>query len=292
MDPATPVSNIRADSIATWDAVTARYIDISETFAATTYTKAEVDGQLATKAAQATTYTKAEVDGQLATKAAQASTYTKAEVDQAVALKQDALTFTAPLSLSGTTLGVDFTGNNLMGGSLEVVNDGIFLEDLYCGATCSVTGALEVNTLSNLDSGGTNPPITVTSDLELTGDLSVDTIRTAGGLTLDTVGVVVKGDLAVDNVLLAPDIHPRSSGQMNLNSNVVISGDLAVTWGPDRAVGQRSLLLRRARRCQRVRPYFSGERRLCSVENEHRRLVAYLCAGSSRWGGLHRSSNS
>jgi len=160
---------------------------------ATTYTKTDVDGKLSTKAPQESTYTKDEVDGQLATKAAQTSTYSKAEVDgklttaqealsDGLAGKQDTLTFAAPLSLTDSTLGVDFSGHTLMTGSLEVVKDGIFLEDLLCGRDCYITRALAANTLSNLDSDGTNPPITVTSNMACSGDLSADTIRAAGTL--------------------------------------------------------------------------------------------------------------
>ena len=127
-------------------------------------------------APQASTYTKNEVDARLAVKADQAALDGKADQTELVALsgdvagKQDTLTFAAPLSLSGSTLGVDYSGSAL----------------------------------------------------------SVATIQTTGGLTLDAPGVIVRGDLAVDSVLLASDIQPRLSDQVALNANVAISGGLTV----------------------------------------------------------------
>lgn len=55
----------------------------------TTYTKTEVDTELAKKADQATTYTKTEVDTELAKKADKDTTYTKTEVDTALNGKAD-----------------------------------------------------------------------------------------------------------------------------------------------------------------------------------------------------------
>ena len=63
-----------------------------------------------------------------------------------------------------------------------MVKDGIFLEDLFGGRDCYITRTLAANTLSDLDSDGSNPPITVTSNMVLTGDLSADTVHTAGTL--------------------------------------------------------------------------------------------------------------
>ena len=85
-DPLTNTSVIQADSISTWDPVARRYVDLRNSVAP-----------------QASTYSKTEVDARLAVKADQA----------ALAGKQDTLSFAAPLSLSGSTLGVDFSGSTL-----------------------------------------------------------------------------------------------------------------------------------------------------------------------------------
>ena len=58
----------------------------------TTYTKTEVDNNLALKANQSTTYTKTEVDNNLALKANQSTTCTKTEVDNRSVLKANQAT--------------------------------------------------------------------------------------------------------------------------------------------------------------------------------------------------------
>ena len=125
-DPLTNSINLQADSISMWDPVARRYVDLRNSVApqASTYTKNEVDTRLAAKADQAALDGKAEQSDLLALSADLAG-------------KQDALSFAAPLSLSGDTLGVDYSGSAL----------------------------------------------------------SVATIQTTGGLTLDAPGVIAKGDL-------------------------------------------------------------------------------------------------
>ena len=59
----------------------------------TTYSKTEVDSNLALKANQATTFSKTEVDNKLVLKANQSTTYTKTEVDNSLALRQNKLSF-------------------------------------------------------------------------------------------------------------------------------------------------------------------------------------------------------
>ena len=209
-DPLTNSVNLQADSISTWDPVARRYVDLRNSVAAqaTTYSKTEVDARLASKADQAALDGKADQTDLLA-------------VSAGLAGKQDTLTFAAPLSLSGGTVGVDLSGKAEQSDLLAVTAALASKQDaLSFAAPLSLSGS----TLGVDYSGST---------------LSVDTIQTAGGLTLDAAGVIVKGDLAVDSVLLASDIQPRSSDQVNLNSTVAITGDLTVTWGSDRAVNPR-----------------------------------------------------
>ena len=70
--------------------------------------------------------------------------------------------------------------------NLEVLKDGIFLEDLYCGQACAVTGSIQTNTLSNLDSDGTNPPIAVTSDMVIAGALTAQSINGGAEVQVQT----------------------------------------------------------------------------------------------------------
>ena len=98
-DPLTNTAVNQADGVETWDPILKRYVDLRNSVApqASTYTKTEVDARLAAKADQAALDGKADQSDLLA-------------VSAGLAGKQDTLTFAAPLSLSGSTLGVDLSG--------------------------------------------------------------------------------------------------------------------------------------------------------------------------------------